>query len=123
MTINDVAEHLEVSWDIVKDIQKEQLRRHYSRPRLKDVRQIAIDEFYIGRGHRYLTARTGADPPCGEMNTPTGFGQPALSRNCRRRRATSNTEESQFSRSPKGCDLHGAPEKLRFSGPEAALDA
>lgn len=55
MTIKDVAEHLDVSWDIVKDIQKEHLRRHFSRPSLKGVRQIAIDEISIGRGHRYLT--------------------------------------------------------------------
>jgi transposase len=31
------------------------LRKHYARPPLKHVRQIAIDEICIGRGHRYLT--------------------------------------------------------------------
>jgi transposase len=55
MTIKDVADHLCVSWDIIKDIQKRHLLRHYSRPSLKDVRQIAIDEISIGSGHRYLT--------------------------------------------------------------------
>jgi transposase len=55
MTIKDVAEHLGVSWDVVKDIQKQHLRRHYASPALKGVRQIAIDEISIGRGHRYLT--------------------------------------------------------------------
>jgi transposase len=35
--------------------QKQHLRRHYASPSLKGVRQIAIDEISIGRGHRYLT--------------------------------------------------------------------
>jgi transposase len=55
MTIKDVAEHLGVSWDIVKDIQKRHLRQHYAKPPLKDVRQIAIDEINVGRGYRFLT--------------------------------------------------------------------
>ena len=55
MTIQDVGHHLGVSWDIVKDIQLRNLRRHYGRPKLKKVRQIAIDEICIGRGYRFLT--------------------------------------------------------------------
>lgn len=55
MTIKDAADHLCISWDIVKDIQKRHLQRHYSRPALGHVRQIAIDEISIGGGHRYLT--------------------------------------------------------------------
>ena len=55
MTIKDVAKHLGVSWDVVKDIQKRYLSRHYSRPKLKDLELIAIDEISIGKGHRYLT--------------------------------------------------------------------
>jgi transposase len=55
MTIKDVAEHLGVSWDIVKDIQKRHLQRQYAKPALKDVRQIAIDEICVGRGYRFLT--------------------------------------------------------------------
>jgi len=55
MTIKDVAHHLGVSWDIIKDIQKRYLSRRYSRPKLKKLRRIAIDEIAIGRGHRYLT--------------------------------------------------------------------
>lgn len=55
MTIKDVAEHLGVSWDIVKDIQKRHLTRHYAKPALADVRQIAIDEINVGRGYRFLT--------------------------------------------------------------------
>jgi transposase len=64
MTIKDVATHLRVSWDIIKDIQKRYLTRRFSRPKLKRLKQIAIDEISTGRGHRYLTVvldlRTGA---------------------------------------------------------------
>lgn len=55
MTIKDVAEHLAVSWDIVKDIQKRHLAKHYAKPALKKVQQIAIDEICVGRGYRFLT--------------------------------------------------------------------
>lgn len=55
MTMQDIARHLSVSWDIVKDIQKRHLQTHYAKPPLKEVREIAIDEICIGKGHRYLT--------------------------------------------------------------------
>jgi transposase len=55
MTIQDVAHHLGVSWDVVKEIVKEHLRRHYAKPKLKHLRQIAIDEISVGQGHRYIT--------------------------------------------------------------------
>jgi transposase len=55
MTIKDVADHLGVSWDIVKDIQKRHLQQRYAKPSLKKVRQIAIDEICVGRGYRFLT--------------------------------------------------------------------
>lgn len=54
-TIKFVAEHLGVSWDIVKDIQKRNLRKRFAKPKLKKVRQIAIDEICIGRSRRFLT--------------------------------------------------------------------
>ena len=54
-TIQFVAEHLGVSWDIVKDIQKRNLRRRFAKPKLRKVRQIAIDEICIGRPYRFLT--------------------------------------------------------------------
>jgi transposase len=55
MTIQDVAIHLGVGWDLIKDIQKRYLRRHFAKPRLKHIEHIAIDEISIGKGHRYLT--------------------------------------------------------------------
>ncbi len=55
MTIRDVAHHLDVGWDLVKDIQKRDLSRRYAKPKLKHLRAIAIDEIAVARGHRYLT--------------------------------------------------------------------
>ena len=55
MTIRDVAKHLGVGWDVIKDIQKRDLARRYSKPKLKHLRHIAIDEIAIAKGHRYLT--------------------------------------------------------------------
>lgn len=63
MTIKAVAEHLQVSWDTVKEIQKRHLMRHYANPRLRHLKEIAIDEICVGR-KRFLTTvldlRTGA---------------------------------------------------------------
>jgi transposase len=55
MTIQAVAQHLGVSWDVVKDMQKRYLQRRFAHIQLHDLRQIAIDEISIGRGHHYLT--------------------------------------------------------------------
>jgi transposase len=55
MTIQDVAEHLRVSWDTIKDIQTRALQRRFGKPKLHKLQQIAIDEIAIGKGHHYLT--------------------------------------------------------------------
>jgi transposase len=55
MTIRDVASHLNVGWDLIKDIQKRDLSRRFAKPMLKHLRRIAIDEIAVGKGHRYLT--------------------------------------------------------------------
>ena len=55
MTIKDVAEHLQVSWDTIKDIQAKNLQRRFGKPKLHKLRQIAIDEIAIGKGHHYVT--------------------------------------------------------------------
>ena len=55
MTILDVARHLGVSWDTVKELQEQDLQRRFARPRLAGLKRIAIDEIAVGRGHRYLT--------------------------------------------------------------------
>jgi len=55
MTIKDAAEHLQVSWDTIKDIQACSLRRRFGKPKLHKLKQIAIDEIAVGKGHHYLT--------------------------------------------------------------------
>jgi transposase len=55
MTIQDVADHLGISWDVIKEIQKTDLQQRFDRPKLKHLRQIAIDEISVAKGHVYLT--------------------------------------------------------------------
>ena len=55
MTISDVAKHLSVSWDMIKDIHKRYLNHKYGNPNLKDLKSIAIDEIYNGKKQKYLT--------------------------------------------------------------------
>lgn len=55
MTLQDVANHLGVTWDTVKDIHSNYLRRHYSPPSLKGVENIGIDEFAVKKGRLYKT--------------------------------------------------------------------
>lgn len=55
MTIQDVARHLGISWDVIKEIQKTDLKRRFDRPKVKHLRRIAIDEISTAKGHVYLT--------------------------------------------------------------------
>jgi transposase len=87
MTIQDVAQHLRVGWDTIKDMQKRDLQHRYRKPRLSKLKQIAIDEISIGKGHRYLTVvlnlQTGAVVFVGD-----GKGADALDPFWRRLRAS-----------------------------------
>ena len=55
MALKDVALHLGVSWNTVKEIQRRHLETRYAKPKLKGVRRIAIDEISVGQWHRYVT--------------------------------------------------------------------
>ncbi len=55
MTLRDVARHLCISDWMVRDIERRWLGKHFAKPRLKDLRQIAIDEISTKKGHTYLT--------------------------------------------------------------------
>ena len=55
MTIRDVALHLGVGWDVIKDIQKRDPSRRFARPKLKHLKRIAIDEIAVAKGHRHFT--------------------------------------------------------------------
>jgi transposase len=55
MAIQDVANHLVIGWDTIKEIQAKYLQRRFGKPKLHKLKQIAIDEINIGKGHRYFT--------------------------------------------------------------------
>lgn len=55
MTIQDVAQYLDISWDVIKDILKRHLKRKYGKVKLKTLEYMAIDEIAVKKGHKYLT--------------------------------------------------------------------
>jgi len=55
MTIQDVTRPLGITWWMVKEIERRLLERQFARPRLKDLRYLAIDEIHVGKGPRYGT--------------------------------------------------------------------
>ena len=54
-TIQDIAWFLDVSWDMVRNIQMEFLQKEYSTPDLSNLRYISIDEFATHKGQIYKT--------------------------------------------------------------------
>jgi transposase len=54
-TIEHTAKFLGVSWNLVKNIHKDHLKREYQKPDLKKLRYAGIDEFSIRKGHNYMT--------------------------------------------------------------------
>lgn len=55
MTIQDISHLTGVGWDMIKEIIKDHLSKHYGKPSLKDVKYIAIDEIAVQKGHKYYT--------------------------------------------------------------------
>lgn len=55
LPISDVARLLKVSWGTIKDIEKKYLKKHFDKPKLKELKRIAIDEIYLGKKTKYLT--------------------------------------------------------------------
>ena len=55
MTVNDAANHVKLSWDQVKLIDKLELKKRHKEPNLKDVKFICMDEISIFKHHKYLT--------------------------------------------------------------------
>lgn len=55
MTMLDVANLLGIGWDGVKGIFKRHLQRRFARPRLSELKYIAIDEISVRKGHKYVT--------------------------------------------------------------------
>nr|VFK61638.1 MAG: hypothetical protein BECKTC1821F_GA0114240_106013 [Candidatus Kentron sp. TC] len=61
MTIQDAARHLSVGRDTIKDIQARYLYRRFDKPKLSELRRIAIDEIYLGMHSGYPTIVMGLD--------------------------------------------------------------
>ena len=55
MMIQDAARHLSVGWGTIKDIQARYLYRRFDKPKLSELRRIAIDEIYLGMHSGYPT--------------------------------------------------------------------
>lgn len=52
-----------ISWDTVEDVQARSLQRRFGKPKPHKLKQIAIDEIAVGKGHHYLAV---------VLNVPTG---------------------------------------------------
>jgi len=55
MTLKDIARHLRVGWDCIKDIVKRNLHQRFSKLKFSHLKYLAIDEISIAKGHKYLT--------------------------------------------------------------------
>lgn len=55
MTIADIADHLGMSWDTIKDILKSDLERRSQKIDWRNLTHIAIDEISVSKGQKYLT--------------------------------------------------------------------
>lgn len=63
MTIGDVASHLGISWDTVKEFQKRYFKKRFEKPKVGKLKWLAIDEIHVGK-RTFLTVvmdlKTGA---------------------------------------------------------------
>ena len=55
MTVKDVAQHFDLSWNAVKRIDKSFLEDQYGEPDYDGVRVLAVDEIAVRKGHEYMT--------------------------------------------------------------------
>ena len=72
-----VARHLHVGWDLVKELKRRYLKKHFDPPALDGLRRIAIDEIAVGKGHRYMTIVLDLDTGA-IVHTGDGKGGDAL---------------------------------------------
>jgi len=55
MTLKDIAQHLGLHWNTVRDIVKENLKRELKRRSLHDLKCLGVDEITVGKCHKYMT--------------------------------------------------------------------
>jgi len=54
-TVKDVADHLDVNWNVIKSIHKRYLEKTYEHIDLAEVEYLSVDEIAIRKGHTYMT--------------------------------------------------------------------
>lgn len=54
-TVKDVAEHLGMSWNTIKEIHKWALGIKFKRRRIRHLKYLGVDEVAVKKGHNYLT--------------------------------------------------------------------
>lgn len=54
-TTADAARHLGVAWDTVRGIEARSLKKKFTKPKLKHLKQLAIDEIDLGKSMKYRT--------------------------------------------------------------------
>lgn len=55
MTLSDVAQWLDLSWDTIKTVVQRRLEKDYRKIGYRHLRHIAIDEIYLGKARKYVT--------------------------------------------------------------------
>jgi len=55
MTVTEVAQHLQLDWKTVKEIDKQYLEAQYGQPDYDGLHILAVDEIALKKGHNYLT--------------------------------------------------------------------
>jgi transposase len=55
LPIGDVAEHFQLSWDTVKEIDRRRLQAEVGTPCYEGLRLLAVDEVAVRKRHRYMT--------------------------------------------------------------------
>ena len=53
MTVSEVAQHLQLDWKTVKEIDKQYLEAQYGQPHYEGLRILAVDEISLKKGHKY----------------------------------------------------------------------
>lgn len=110
-TIQDVADHLGVGWDLIKDLKKTDLARRFRQPKLRHLKHLAIDEICVGRGRRFRTVVLDLDTGAVSVRSflfPAGDTSPFGKRQARVRRLVPVVPSADHAGSPQ-------PEQSRIS--------